>query len=574
MFAGNMTCFTRVPLLVASLAAACVVEQAEQRDPSAAGAGGSSSGAGGAGGQPGGAAGQPGGQGGAAAGAGGSSADPCNGVPASGRCVDAQTLERCVASEVQNDPPSVVTGACKGPTECREDADGARCEPLGECIDGASECTDDVTLRRCASGTWVPETCEPGACVSSPGEGAQCLSAAPSDPVMISGRLRYEYRLPNDERTGYGDPQLDDAKGVIVTAYDSNEYLGITYTSLQDGSFSLPAARAPTATTYLYFWPIYFPTQGPPQFGVAKPKTLATFDLEAEDYWWFGFATDGQTDVGDLVATEAQGSGALYVYQWLLYSIKLAEELAPAVKPHSVLALWNPDQRFDCANGTCYVPRGWGATVPYPGGADYFSSAVVLAGTEETPHQWSRSVMLHELGHYMMDAYSRLPNEAGPHSVTGLAAPGMAWSEGWASYVAQSAIGDPIYFDKQIGVSWWFDISQMTVNGSQDAPKPDPDGPIDQQIAELAIGSMLWQLWDAPPSGDESWDGVAIPDATLWGAISSKRMTASAYDRGHGTVDFVDFLDALRCQGVQLSEIEKVTGEYGFPDTGEPTCAN
>src|SRR6185295_9686132 len=128
-----------------------------------------------------------------------------------------------------------------------------------------------------------------------------------------------------------------------------------------------------TADTYLYAWPIYFTEAGAVHFGVAKPKTLATFDLEAEDYWWFGFAADGKTDVGDLVITEEQGSGAIHIFEWLLYSIRRSEDAAPQVQPQSVLALWKPGERFDCANGTCYVPRGWGASVPYDGGADYFT---------------------------------------------------------------------------------------------------------------------------------------------------------------------------------------------------------
>jgi hypothetical protein len=540
---------------LASAGCTVVSNSAETDDAGLSGAGGSGGEAGSAG-----AAGQP--------------ASPCGEVPVEGRCVDNTTLERCMSSEAHDQPPQVVQGTCKGGMVCRENAGGASCELQGQCLTGTSECEGDHAVRTCVSGSWVVESCGTGVCM--PGQGAACVSHAGGQSYPITGVLKYQYPPVKSDRSGYdfGNLRVEPAYAVIAAAYDGDEFIGSAYTGADenpanDGRFVIEASKAPTANTVIYFFPMYFNDNGSIQVAMAKPKTYTYSNLQSEEYWWWGVEAK-TADVGTVVLTVEDGSGAMHVYQMMAYGMDRAMDEAPNVAPFNVLGLWAPEGKFDCGNGTCYVPKGWGATVSYDGGEDLYQGAVLIAGTEETPHQWSSAVILHEFGHYMMDAYSRSPHEAGPHNTTTLEKPGMAWSEGWASFYGQMTLVDPIYFDKQEGTSWWFDVSKPKAS----VPMPDPNGALEQDIAELAVAAMLWHLWEPGGNGkftEESWDQADVGETMIWKAFSSSRMTKQ--NRGYVKVDFVDFLDSLRCEGVGEAQVSSVTGHFGFPYDQAMLCA-
>lgn len=481
-----------------------------------------------------------------------------------------------MSSPADDKPPSVVKATCKGGMVCRSNANGASCEIEGECAPGTSECAGDHNVRTCQAGKWIVTTCDTGLCKAKPGYGATCIQNAGGQSYPITGVLTYEHPPVKEDRTDYDFDNLvvQGANTVIVVAYDGDEFIGSAYTTASDdpkddGRFTIEATKAPTANTWLWFFPMFFNEDGSPQVAVAHPSTYTYSNLESKDYWYWSVDTKGASDVGTVLIKIADGSGALYFYQLLAYGMSQSMALAPQVKPFNVLGLWEQNGQFDCGNGTCYVPKGWGATVKYDGGEDLYQGAVLIAGTEDTPHQWSASVILHEFGHYMMDAYSRSPAEAGKHNTTSLEPPGQAWSEGWASFYGQMTLGQPIYFDQQNGTRWWFDISQP----KSSVPMPDPNGAIDQQMAELANAAMLWHLWDPGTTGaaEEAWDLASVEPALIWKAFSSTRMTQQ--NRGYTKVDMVDYLDSLRCEGVSEQQVSSITGHYGFPYDNAQLCA-
>ncbi|HQP34412.1 MAG TPA: hypothetical protein PLI95_04525, partial [Polyangiaceae bacterium] len=71
---------------------------------------------------------------------------------------------------------------------------------------------------------------------------------------------------------------------------------------------------------------------------------------------------------------------------------------------------------------------------------------------------------------------------------------------------------------------------------------------------------MAWHLWDTE---SEAWDPSTIADETIWKAFTSTRMTQM--NRGYEKVDFVDFLDSLRCEGVQQAPMDAVLQHFEFP---------
>lgn len=549
-------------LSLVALLGACTIQEAEDD-----GAGGV---AGQAGGGAGGAGGATAGTGGTVGGAGGALPDACEGVPPEGTCTGDGQLSRCIVAEGEGAEPMIVTAPCKGGMICVASATGASCELQGSCLEGASECESPTSVRTCVGGQWQVSSCGGADCVASAGHGAICAQQAAGTPHPIRGRITYEFRDMNEDRNGYGDIKVDDARRVIVSAYDGDEYIGGAYTELNDGTFEIEAIRPPTADTWLFVFPLLFNDQGTPQFAVAVPSSYTYADLRSEEYWYFPVPTNGQSDVGTVLVKESEGSGALRIHQYLLFGIQQAAALAPQVQAFNVLALWKPGERFDCGNGTCYVPKGWGAVVQYDAEyQDLYQGAVLLAGTTETPHHWSKSVMLHELGHYMMDAYSLSPREAGQHWLTKPEPPGQAWSEGWATYYGQSMMQNPIYFDLQEGTAFWVDSSAPMSS----APMPDPNGPIDQEIGEMVVTAMLWHLFDENGSGADAWDQADLGQQAIWDAFTSERVTNTTYNRGYHKVDFVDMLDALRCQGAPAGAVLSVTDHYGFPYDDAYTCA-
>jgi hypothetical protein len=145
----------------------------------------------------------------------------------------------------------------------------------------------------------------------------------------------------------------------------------------------------------------------------------------------------------------------------------------------------------------------------------------------------------------------------------------MAWSEGWASFYGQMTLSKPIYFDQQEGTAWWFDVSKP----KSSVPMPDPSGPIDQEMAELANAAMLWHLWDpgTTTEAEDAWDLAAVESSVIWKAFSSSRMLNQ--NRGYEKVDMVDYLDSLRCEGVTEQQVNSVTGHFGFPYDNAMLCA-
>ncbi|MCS6902207.1 MAG: hypothetical protein NZX77_20885 [Polyangiaceae bacterium] len=464
--------------------------------------------------------------------------------------------------------PQVVQGTCSPGTVCKQQEDWTGCVLEADCVEGASYCEGPSVQVVCLGGKWVKHPCGgQEECRVSLG-GAVCTATVSEagQTFQIKGRLFYEYRPIRQDRTDYDVPTLDSARGLIALAYDGDEYLGGTYTSEEDGTFSIEVSKKPTPATSLYFFPMLYDQGWVPQFAVAVPDTLSYTNLKSSAYYAFGRTTGEALDVGSIVVTEAEGSGAIHIHQWVLYSILQLRLMAPEAKPFNVLALWAPGKRFDCGNGTCYVPRGLGATVDYGSGQDFYEGALLISGTSITPHELSSSVILHEFGHYTMDAYSRSPYEAGPHSLSMLEPPGMAWSEGWATYLAQGMKQDPLYFDKQEGTVWWYNVDKPYPS----APKLNPNGPMDQQLGEGNVTHMLWHLDDTV---EEGWDKSNLQMPSLIRAFTSKRLMDKSMNRGYKTVDFVDFLDALRCGGAPSAGVLSVTKNEGFPYDNKPTCA-
>lgn len=526
---------------------------------------------------------------GGATGGGEVSAGPCGGVETTGECAGEAKIRSCFHPEEEGAEPRLVEVDCHAGEVCQVVQGTAMCAPKGGCYEGAVQCKGASTLQTCANGAWVDAACGGGSeCVVEPGQPAACAQALSEagTGIWLSGHLSYELRVGNASLTGF-DPKLhlDDGNGFLVTAYDGADMIGIGYTGTggggtSPGAWKIELSRKPTGQTYLYFWPLLFGDNGLPVAAVAHAESGDPLHQLSQEYWSWGFGPvcpgDGPCeagDMGDLVITEDMGSGAAYVYQWLSYVLDRMTTLLPSVTPRTVVALWEPGNGYSC--GACFVPPALGgARVNYGGGAfDTYQTSIALSGTDESPNHWSKSVINHELGHWIMDSYSRPPGEAAQHMISQTTPPGMAYSEGWASFAGQANASngpddpDPIYFTKQKGTFWWWNIA----NGDMPfgaIPPPDPGGPLDQPISEAIVATMLWSLW--AEAGAPVTRGLG--DQALFSTLGSKRLTGGM-NRGYSNLDVVDFFDAMLCEGTASeADLAAVSEPLGYPWDGAAIC--
>lgn len=576
-----------LPLVALVALGACTVQNADSGgldDGGAGTGGGAGSGgdtdAGGSGGEAGtdGGAGN-GGSGGVAGDDGGTDApsDPCKGVPTTGVCIDSKHISSCLASEdLDAGPPSLKQTTCPAGTACGLVNGAAQCQLTGECLDGAVECKSATVLRTCSGGSWTETACGGGdQCLAQPGVKPVCGAPTQGTGDHVGGTVEYEYRPRKSDLTGYDAPVSEGAQALFVAVYDGSTLIGTGVTD-SSGAFDVPLVQPTTTNTSIFFFPLMFDASSTPLVALAKATTSDSSVQTATEYWSWGVNgfSAGQTDVGTVLIDEAHGSGAVYIYQWLAYGMQRDQALVPNGKPLSLLALWADGNGFDC--GSCfYGPNFGGGEVDYGGGnSDHFATTISISGTTDSPEHWSSSVVNHEFGHYTMQTYSLAPGEGGKHLVSGVYSPGLAYSEGWATFAGQAQLsGDPpnpIYFNQQHGTTYWVNIDQLAYDQGP-LPKPDPNGAIDQPMNEMVVAGTIWALW-----GDTSLGAhyQGLGDQAIFDTLTSSRLVSTAANRGYKRVDLVDFLDAVSCSGAGTeANVTAVTGAVGFPyDVQNKTC--
>src|SRR5262249_18438016 len=154
--------------------------------------------------------------------------------------------------------------------------------------------------------------------------------------------------------------------------------------------------------------------------------------------------------------------------------------------------------------------------------------------------------------------------------------------EGFATWFSSDMRSDPIYFDKQHGSMFWLDISAR-----EGYPwiRPTAGAGLLQDMDENEISAMIWDISGTQGVGHAAMD-TARPSARLtmspfgrgytrhgWD-VDSSCQRINIEDSGESTTCFADFLDALRCGGVQASVVDHATDpatNYPYP-SGAPVC--
>jgi hypothetical protein len=206
-------------------------------------------------------------------------------------------------------------------------------------------------------------------------------------------------------------------------------------------------------------------------------------------------------------------------------------------------------------------------------------------GSEDQAY-WSDAVNRHELGHYVMGAFGLLPRELSPRFFGEPTNPGLAWSEGWATFFSAVERGSSVYYDKQLGGFFWFDIDRRHYAFDDlvwQRPMAEASLGLTQLIDENEVASMLWKTFRT------------IGDSTpLLRAVASPRVSVPPFERGYtrrmwtdpdhperftdsavSVPHLADYFDVLLCSGAvsssQLDVITEPAQHYPYP-SASPLC--
>lgn len=512
------------------------------------------------------------------AGEGGSNAavDPCEGVTVQGECVTPQQARACVVP-TGNGTPMLVTTNCRKFEHCDTSKGQARCVLDDDaCVPGQAECLDDKDIRTCnQNATWQTQTCA-GSCRQS-ALGGFCVQQQAEG--TFEGTLQYEAVPAFDNYSDWADTSVAlPAEGVLVLAGSGDEWLDATLVD-EHGKFSIKVPTTTNGDEQLAFFLLHpDPTGAFAQFGVFDanvPDGLVSTDAQWDGQVWSWSAPLSDFESGATIAiSEAQGSGAIHIYSRLLQIQRYTTEFYGKA-PGTIAAWMHLNTAWDC--GACFAP--WGTEVA----SMPFDSQLFISATAEDRAYWSDAVTVHEAGHYTMWSYGFAPNEGGQHCLGLPTAPGQAWSEGWATGFSSILRGDSVYYDKQQGSMFWFDLSERQYD-QVEWQRPRANAGLLQQIDENEVAAMMWTLANDPQVGaDNALAGLVTPNVTqadfkrgytrhVWEMEDCRR--TGYYDTGESSPMFADYLDGLVCGGIPAAAIDRATSpKQYFPyPSSQPLC--
>ncbi|MDA1195580.1 MAG: hypothetical protein O2894_10405, partial [Planctomycetota bacterium] len=141
--------------------------------------------------------------------------------------------------------------------------------------------------------------------------------------------------------------------------------------------------------------------------------------------------------------------------------------------------------------------------------------AAGLPDTSDTDY-FDDGVIAHEFHHFIDRSLSHSWSRGGPHGGQDLE-PAFAWSEGLATGFGQLMLGSRFYIDTA-NTNSAFPGSLLFLMNVENATLLDGNGIGD----EFSMAEILWDLGDdSTPTGDLDADGVNVPLADLYAALSS-----------------------------------------------------
>jgi hypothetical protein len=361
---------------------------------------------------------------------------------------------------------------------------------------------------------------------------------------------------------------------MLVASYRGTQLLDTAVVG-STGSFSIAVPTAPISGDQIVYWAMA-ERIGRANLVVANPDLAAGEQTygdtgSAPSVWSWSVTTSEFVAGPSRQITDAGGSGIVQTYIQASAAYLRGESVIYTPKPVVIWAA--PGVSWDC--GAC----AWDEPTTVLGPT--FEQQVFMPDDSDQGVR-SDAVTAHELGHSVMNALGISPGEGGEHILGYTVQPGMAWSEGWATYMSSSVRGSTVYYDKQDGGFFWLDIDERAYSGGSDWNRPFDFLPLTQAIDENEVAAMTWRL-----EQKTGW-------TSLLRTLASDRMTMEITPRGYTQrtwtdatnssdyVDtylpsrhFADALDAMLCNDlIAPSALWSVTEPWGYYpyDDAAPLC--
>lgn len=484
--------------------------------------------------------------------------DPCDGDLAYGRCEGPASVRWCIVPPAGVRNPQTASLACPAGESCRTVDGAANCfldRVTTTCPTPGYVCRDANTLIRCdAPGAPTVIPCTNG-CKETQ-SGGMCLSGDPT--TRFSAQFSYEYREPNAELSDWGSETLTaPLPGAMVVSWHWDgtqlQWLDDTVTD-PEGNYTVDVVDPPDPQDLVIVYAAYprLLGGGAVAFAVATPavptgtQPVATV-VDGVTYSWSVAPYDhgsGRT----YVITEALGSAAARVFDGMRVVFQNTAQLYYRGSYAQSLVVWlKTGTSWSC--GECL----WASPTPALGG---FDTQMFINGSASDAQYWADAVTFHEIGHWVMASFGQSPGEGGTHWLGVPYFPGMAWSEGFATWLSSDWRADTRYIDKQGGSMFWLDLNWREHGSGSPWLRPVPADGLFQRMYENEVSATLWTLSSNPTVG---------PNPVYW-ALNSVRAQAPTrgYTRRTWDVDaqgepinvvdtrepavmFADFLDALVC---------------------------
>ena len=460
--------------------------------------------------------------------------DPCGGFPSEGQCVTPGLVAYCANTTGDGATPSLEMIYCDKWEVCDDSLGFAYCAPAqGSCSPGQQLCAPEKanTMKFCSGdGTWQEYPCS--GCAPTYLQG---LVACPGDMSLVptTFAVTYDGVGPKAGYTGYdkGNPQT--RKPIYALAFLVRSPSGQSAPTVLDaavvdgnGSVTLDFPELPTADDYVMLGSVgYDPNTGTANFAVLEPDVLdgkvevsSDNPLDGKPYWWAKSAASIAKS-GKWHITQWEKSWALQVFDSIRYDWYNAKSGLWGEAGKQVAIWLREGTDFSC--GACFAP--W----PTASGAIFgkvAASQMWISSSDET--YWSAAVMHHEVGHWAMSSFGTSPNEGGTHYLNTKVPPGMAWSEGWATFFSSMARGSGVYYDQGGNGMFWMDLGKVKYESGTPLLPFTASGGLTQFMDENRVAAALWN------SAVKSQEPFKDPgNQGFWKALISNQMNNPPFTR-------------------------------------------
>ncbi|HVV84206.1 MAG TPA: hypothetical protein VHE35_14135, partial [Kofleriaceae bacterium] len=435
---------------------------------------------------------------GALAGCGGPDLDPACSAPGHMRC-DGDTIVTCTGEDTTRRDCSAEGLSCAyvdsaTGISCVADA-CALVGPLGRCVGDA--------VDHCTGGTLTETACPDGQACAYLDDTAGYGCRAVAEPSMVSGEIHYEDR-PQTGRGPVGDLRPLPVRGATVTVVDdASQQVLATVTTADNGGYLARFTATPGQMVHI--------TAVTKSSFKGRPITVTTNPTMVHGFGSPSFPAAEASTVDLLVTDASHESEAFNVFD---QAVIIMDTLTRDIGVTAPVAL-----RLRWARGS-------------NDGTYFDGQSVHLLGAASDDDGYDDTVICHETGHYVEQTVGHSDSPGGSHDGQPTD-PRLAWSEGFATFWGQSALGQPVYSDSNAGGGYFDNIDTETFRATGTG--------MTQPVSERMVSQILWDMGDKPAPDDDLLTTSSFADVN--GVQKSYLHATTLRAVGTAGVDLVDFLD-------------------------------